>query len=245
MGHVVRENVLILRRCGAEVAHRDTVRLFGRNITAFQGNVAVLGQKVIVGNATGRAWSTASLLDGRFTYTPFDVNLRDGVEVSSSRAYNREVLSWGQTFWIGFIPVRLDVSAGGVFEVYARRTRLTSNGISPTVRSTIGASAAITGRGFAGLGGDIIVLSGRAGVELRLNLANTALESPCSVGWNGVDMPVNLRFSNRIKILLTAEACIFNPFDWDDFESCVSGSLTLVDYTFAERNWQLARFQVQ
>ena len=32
-------------------------------------------------------------------------------------------------------------------------------------------------------------------------------------------MPVNLRFSNRIKILLTAEACIFNPIAvWDDFE---------------------------
>ncbi|GEM_PF-6627120 len=244
MGHVMRENVFILRRCAAEVVHRDTVRLFGRNITAFYGKVAVLGQKVVVGNATGRAWAEASLVNGRFTYTPFDVNLREGVEVSPSWSHHREVLSWGQTFWLGFIPVRLEVSAGGVFEVYARRTRVTSRGLSPTIRSTIGASASITGRGFAGLGADIGVLSGRAGVELRLNLAQVSLESPCSVGWDGVDMPVNLVFSNRLMIRLTAQACVFNPFTWSD-ECTRPLHLTLVDHTFAEHTWQLARFQMQ
>lgn len=243
MAYVMRDSLLgIMRTVGGEVAHRDTVRLFGRNTTAFHANVATFARQVIGIPATGRVAATASFLDGRYTYTPFDANLSEGVEVSPSRSYNREVLSWGQTFWVGFLPVRLDVSVGGAFEVYARRTRVTSGGFTPTVRTTLGASAAMTGRGFAGLGADFVVLNGHAGVELRLTLANLALESPCSLGWAAVDMPVNLRFSNRLRIALTAEGCVFNPFDWDDLESCVSGSVTLVDYTFAEQTWLLMRF---
>ncbi|MEK7867651.1 MAG: hypothetical protein AAB434_13300 [Planctomycetota bacterium] len=246
MAHVIREDLFILRQCGAEVAHRDTVRLFGRSLTAFEGDVAVMGSKLIGAPATGRALATVSIANGRFNYTPIDRNLREGVEVSPGRSYPRDVLSWGHTFWVGIIPVLLEVSAGGSFEVYARHTRVTSRGVSPEVRSTIGAAATITARGFAGLGLDAGVVSGRAGVELVLNLAEVALESPCRVGWNGVDMPVNLRFASRLLIRLTAQGCVFNPFDWSDFESCSDPvGITLVDYTFAERSWQLARFQVR
>ncbi len=238
-----KENLIALRTCGAEVAHRDTVRLFGRNLNGFEGDIAVLAQQVLAAQATGRVLATASIANGRFTYTPIDRRLRQGVEASPSRSYTRELFSWGQTFWIGILPVRLDVTTTGTVEVYARRMRVTANGWAPTIQGTIGASASITGTAFAGLGLDVVVFDGRAGVEARLTLAEVALESPLVVGWNGLDMPVNLRFSNRIRILLTAEASWFDPFDWEHFRDEESGSIELVDYTFAQHTWRLARYR--